>query len=250
MSAHEKVLNSWIIYHSMEITSEITEWRKLSIEIKFIIILYISFKLTSSPVFEVNDDTILCLIHVVMNCPAFSPRRGSDVYSDRFIPSRAGSQLDNAMNLLSQAQETHPEGQVNSVMNNMIRSELLGHDFDGEMRNGLAPSQSRSANLFRYKSSEDSYGSGVSSNSSSPSASQYARAHSLPAMSPSARVSYDSPSSTSGRSRRKISRVPFFNIIIIIYFTSFCRYLTKYWMHLHSRTIFISIWSTGQILMC
>lgn len=99
-------------------------------------------------------------------------------------------------------------------MNTIIRSELLGYDYDTDVGAAVESSQSRTANLFRYKSSNDeSTSGGVPSNSSSPSGIPYTRAHSLPAMSPATRVSYDAPGSSNGnggrRSRRKISRVPY-----------------------------------------
>lgn len=138
-----------------------------------------------------------------------SPRRNSDIYSDRFIPSRTGSQLDNALNLLSSEQDVHFQPHANTAMSTIIKSELLGQGFDSDTT-FLESNQSRTSNLLRYKSSaEDSFGGGAS-NSSSPSGAHYTRANSLPAMSPVTRVSYDAPGALVGRkNRRKISRVPY-----------------------------------------
>ena len=139
-----------------------------------------------------------------------SPRRRSDIYSDRFIPSRIGSQLDTALALQyeGEGKESHISHPQNIAMNTIIRSELLGQNSESDGA-PIDHKQPQASNIFRYKASaqDSSYGS-ISSTSSSPSRGQYVRSHSLPAMSPTARVSFEGPGPTR-RSRRKISRIPF-----------------------------------------
>lgn len=116
--------------------------------------------------------------------PPSSARRA--IYSDRFIPSRTTTKLEEAFDLFGEEassrdsgankNETQMESQI--LMNNLIRTELLGQsaiDINLEMRlEGTAKSPNRkdsgsSANLFKYRLSQGSSASTIDSHHTSGS---------------------------------------------------------------------------------
>lgn len=112
-------------------------------------------------------------VHTPIQSPARSNSNKNVVYSDRFIPSRFSTNLEDALELMENRssgkydQNSHlqttviPENQ--SVLNNIIRSELLGqgtNDYyssnrpsDSSTINSPSRKDSSSSNLFKYRSS-------------------------------------------------------------------------------------------------
>jgi cell division cycle 20-like protein 1 (cofactor of APC complex) len=103
--------------------------------------------------------------------PASSSRR--PVYSDRFIPSRTTTNLEEALDRLdskihSKDSQTEVLYENQSLMNNLLRSELLGqYESTSERRSSLdssmlgkspnrKESSSSSSNVFKYRSSTGS----------------------------------------------------------------------------------------------
>ena len=96
------------------------------------------------------------------------PSMTPPVYSDRFIPSRSSSNLDDALDILDNVDALNSSNisrnstgsqQENNKeqMNNLLRSELLGHNsglrgVDGMMRTPLRPS----SHVFKYSSPNSS----------------------------------------------------------------------------------------------
>lgn len=173
-----------------------------------------------------------------------SPARKSVQYGDRFIPSRVSSNLEDAFDIMDQRQSPAGTPDKNSsprysnasnmfnestsssynrdavggsqnALNNLIRSELLGHQASSSPLSGNTTSESRndstgtSENMFKFHS--------PNSSSSSGSYSVYGGGHTPYAN------SHDSPSSNSFmpmsvqgkghfpqvKATRKISKVPF-----------------------------------------
>mmetsp|Transcript_24902 Transcript_24902/g.41631 ORF Transcript_24902/g.41631 Transcript_24902/m.41631 type:complete len:540 (-) Transcript_24902:1789-3408(-) len=93
------------------------------------------------------------------------------LYSDRFIPSRSSTNLEDAMDLMENRDASRDQNSKNDVahesqlmMNNLIRSELLGQQMppsyppDARMNELTSPSRkdSSATNVFKYRSSQGS----------------------------------------------------------------------------------------------
>ncbi|XP_028403784.1 fizzy-related protein homolog [Dendronephthya gigantea] len=104
--------------------------------------------------------------------PAVSPYRSprKEVYSDRFIPSRAGSNWEVGFNLLQEnvdstksspvARETSPDSKESHAYNCLLKNELLGTEIDDlkdaqgsciNNENRATPKSSCARNLFQYQ---------------------------------------------------------------------------------------------------
>ncbi|XP_046843416.1 fizzy-related protein homolog [Xenia sp. Carnegie-2017] len=103
-----------------------------------------------------------------INSPHKSPKK--NIYSDRFIPSRAGYNLDVGFNLLQENvnkkknspinRETSPDLKESIAYNCLLKNELLGTEFDNlkdvqaspvTNENQNTPKSSCARNLFQYK---------------------------------------------------------------------------------------------------
>ena len=114
-------------------------------------------------------------------------RSSSSTFSDRFIPSRLSTNLEDAFDMLENKNASKDQNMKNDVahenqiiMNNLLRSELLGQQaseftLDSRLAEGLTKSPVRvdsgsSSNLFKFrspqKSSSDSSHDLLSSSSS------------------------------------------------------------------------------------
>jgi len=141
-------------------------------------------------------------------------------YSDRYIPSRTGSSLENSFDLMTKGSKrntpyddnlhNHSASENNSarIMNSLIRAELLGQsggDIEGlsnpnKILRSRGDSARASPNVLRYRSSEVE-----SSSSRYPQSAHSSPGASFRALSTSSRLSL----TEAKKPRRKISRVPY-----------------------------------------
>ncbi len=146
-----------------------------------------------------------------------SPTKKSALYSDRFIPNRASSHLDDAFDLMDQApynqrNSTGDKDKSNSkqaALNNMIRNELLGLFPTGAAGSERPISQGgghsaspASGNVLRYRSSLEME-SRASYDGPSSSMSSFSP------MGPSASISHRLSYTDSKKTKRKISRIAY-----------------------------------------
>lgn len=144
-----------------------------------------------------------------------SPTKKSALYSDRFIPNRASSHLDDAFDLMEQVDPTskrnnrHEKEETKvqqTILNSLIRSEILGHSISSDP-GYLANKQkskviSPSPNVLKYNSSSDV---GISARSSYGSTSPKSSFNLIARSSASGRMSY----TDTKKVKRKINRIPY-----------------------------------------
>lgn len=161
-----------------------------------------------------------------------SADRAGNIYSDRFIPSRHATKLDDAFDMMENRDSSKDQNlrsdvahENQMVMNSLIRSELLGQSMleysvdarmDGQIKSPSRNRDSSSSNLFKYRSgsslgstnsavgSRASTGSGVNVDMNAGS-SGAATGLGIPLTSSPARRSLMSPK----KPVRKISKTPF-----------------------------------------
>lgn len=129
--------------------------------------------------------------------PPLSGRRA--VHSDRFIPSRTTTNLEEALDLLDSSSKQECSHENQSLMNTLLRSELLGQSTpERRTTEGVQQSPSRKDTVLKYRSSTGS----IASDSSHTRESVFSA-------SPATRTSLGPGTGTTLPRGRKIPKTPF-----------------------------------------